>query len=149
MDDITPQHLSSMLQITRKFDGSIISPIVGDINFMHCNINHLTNKLHCVSSMLLAIQEFYNVTPFNFSTYRLIGYHETHSVRISDAGGISKFVHESICGILPRVLLDVVTPGHNQFLILELPSYQQIPPLLFHTDALIFVWLTSTNFWRI
>lgn len=130
MDDITPQPLSSLLQITYRFDGSIIAPASHDLNFMHWNINHLTNKLHLVEQYVaiypgilhvIVISETW-LTSQNFCTYRLHGYHDIHSVISTDGGSISIFVHKSICGITPKVLLDVVTPDRNQFLIVSLPS---------------------------
>src|ERR1700744_603006 len=131
MDDVTPQQLSSLLQVTRNFDGTIVSPSTGDLNCMLWNINHLTNKLHLVEQYVasypgilhvIAIPESW-LTNSNLSTYNLNGYHSTHSVRQNcKGGGISLFVHESICGITPKVLVDVVTPDLNQFLIVELQS---------------------------
>lgn len=134
MDDFTPQQLSSLIQITHKFDGSIATPSTADLNYMHWNINRLTNKLHLVEQYvaiypgilhIIVISETW-LTILNSSTYNLNGYYAIHSVRQSNGGGISVFVHESICGTTPKVLIDVVTPDLNQFLVLELPSVNTI-----------------------
>lgn len=99
----------------------------GDLNLMHWNINYFKNKLHHVASYpgilhIIAISETW-LTPLNFPTFRLRDYHETHSVRQnSKGGGLSVFVHSSICVIAPKTLVDVITPDLNHYLILELPS---------------------------
>src|ERR1700761_7493268 len=80
----------------------------------------IVRKTFCL--YVIAIPESW-LTNSNLSTYNLNGYHSTHSVRQNcKGGGISLFVHESICGITPKVLVDVVTPDLNQFLIVELQS---------------------------
>lgn len=105
-----------MLQIAREFDGSVKKPSESDMNFLHGNINHLTNKLNLVDYAasypgilhVMAISETW-LTPLNKSIFRLNSYRETHSVKQnSRGGGITIFGHESICGIAPKVLLDVV-----------------------------------------
>lgn len=102
---------------------------------MHWSINHLTNKLHLVEQYvacypkilhIIAISETW-LTTSNFSTYNLNGYHVTHSVRQNTSGGgISIFVHESICEIAPKVLVDIVTLDLNHFLVLEISSANTI-----------------------
>lgn len=131
MDEVTPLHLASLLRITRSFDGSILPPAADDLNLMHWNINHLTYKLHhveqyvaCYPGVLhvIAISETW-LTPNNKLTFRLRDYQEIHSVRIDrEGGGISIFVHLSICEIAPKVLVDKITTDLNHFLVVELPA---------------------------
>lgn len=45
MDDFNPVPISNLLRVTHTHDGTVQVPGVDDINFMHWNINHLTNKL--------------------------------------------------------------------------------------------------------
>lgn len=131
MDDFTPLPLARLVRTTRKFDGSIILPDADDLNFMHWNINHLTNKLHLVEQYIASYPGILHVivisetwlTPSNVSTYNLNGYHAVHSVRLNvKGGGISIFLHESVCGIAPKTLVDTVTPDLNHFLVIEVPS---------------------------
>lgn len=131
MDDCSPVQLNSLLKILRQFDGSIIAPNASDLNFMHWNINHLTNKLQFVEQYVAVFPGILHViaisetclTGDNNSTFRLQNYHEQHSVRpTSRGGGISIFVHNSICNTSPKILVDVVTPDRNHFLVLELQS---------------------------
>lgn len=89
MDDISPPHLSNLLQVTRKFDGTVAASSPGDMNLMHWNINHLTNKLNQVEVYVAIFPSMLDVvaksetwlTPLNFLTFKLHGYRETHSVR--------------------------------------------------------------------
>jgi hypothetical protein len=131
MDNFEPPLLSSLLRISREFDGSIITPSVVDLNCMHWNINHLSNKLHRVEQYIasfigilhiIVISETW-LTSLNLSTYRLQNYHEVHNVRQNvGGGGISIFVHNSLCSITPKILIDLVTPHLNHFLVLDSPS---------------------------
>lgn len=131
MNDAIPEMLSGMVRVTHSFDGSIINPALCDLNFMAWNINHLTNKLHLVERYvavfprtlhIIAISETW-LTETNKSTYNLRGYLATHNVRRNvSGGGISIFIHESICKIAPKVLFDVVTPDLNHFLVIEVPT---------------------------
>lgn len=131
MDDFTPSRLSNSLQVQHQLDGSILRPCKGDVNYMHWNINHLTNKMHHVEQYIaiypgilhiIAISETW-LTSLNMATFRLQNYQEIHSVRHqSDGGGLSIFVHNCLCNITPRILTDIVTPDRNQFLVVEVPD---------------------------
>lgn len=131
MDDLNPIPLNDLLRVSRQFDGSIITPNAGDLNCMHWNINHLTNKLHLVELYVaifpgtlhvIAISETW-LTYDIILTFRLRNYHAIHSVRPnSQGGGITIFLHDSICKKSPKVLVDVITSDLNQFLIIELPA---------------------------
>lgn len=71
---------------------------------------------------IIAIAESW-LTPLNHSTFRLKDYCETHQVRSdSGGGGISIFIHKSVCGIDPKILIDAITPNLNHFLIMDIPS---------------------------
>lgn len=131
MNDLIPEELSDMIRVTRKFDGSINNPATFDLNFMAWNINHLTHKLHLVEQYvavfpgilhIIAISETW-LTETNKTTYNLRGYLAIHNVRNNGkGGGISIFLHESICKISPKVLFDIITPDLNHFLVIEVPT---------------------------
>lgn len=109
MDDFRPVSISSLLRITHCHDGTIIAADLGDINLMHWNINHMTNKFDEVELQvasypgllhIIAISETW-LNKYNYSTYQLPGYMAIHNVRSSDGGGISLFIHESLCDTIP------------------------------------------------
>ena len=131
MDDVTPQTLSSLMRVTRRHNGTIIPPSDRDINIMHWNINHLTNKMNevevCRTSYpgtlhIIAITETW-LTIDNRHAFKLLNYTEFHNVRAnSEGGGISIFVHDSLCDTIPKILVDLVTPSRNHFLVLQIPD---------------------------
>lgn len=131
MDDYNPIQLTNLLQVSRQFDGSIITPEANDLNCMRWNINHLTNKLRLVEQYIAIFPGILHViiiseswlTLENKTSFRLQNYYEIHSVRPdSQGGGISIFLHNSICTTAPKVLFDLITPDLNQFVLLELPT---------------------------
>lgn len=131
MDDFVPMTLSSLIQVTKIFDGTIININSDDLNTMHWNINRMTNKLYevelCIASYpgtlhIIVISETW-LTTDNFKTYQIKGYYAIHNFRKnSEGGGISVFVHESICGTNPRLLIDKVTDELHHFLVVEIPD---------------------------
>lgn len=131
MDNTTPLHLSEMMRVNHRYDGTVIASTVDDLNIMHCNINHLTDKLYEVELYVasfpgilhvIAISETW-LTVENCSTYKLLGYQDMHNFRTdSEGGGITLFIHDSICKIAPKVVVNTVTPHLNHFLVVELPS---------------------------
>lgn len=162
MDDVVHEQLSELLRVNHKCDGSVIVPNVGDLNLMHWNINHLTNKLNEVEMRiasfpgilhLIAISETW-LTIYNYCTYRLKGYREIHSVRVNrDGGGISIFAHESICAKPPKILVDIVTEEMNHFLIIEFPSIKTTVAVnslinwncIVWTNRDVYLWVISTS----
>lgn len=130
MDDFEHEAINDMVRVDRCFDGTIIGPNASDINYMAWNINHLTNKLHLVEQYIaiypgiihvIAISETW-LADINKSTYNLRDYVATHNVRQNGAGGgITIYAHQTICQISPKVLVDIVTPDRNHFLVIEIP----------------------------
>lgn len=113
MDDFAPEALSNLVQVEHRHNGTIIQPTSDEINCMHWNINSLAKKLHHVEQNIacypgtlhfVAISET-RLTLSNVSTYQLKGYHAIHNVRHpAEGGGISFFVHDSLCSTTPKVL---------------------------------------------
>lgn len=131
MDDFSPVHLSELIWVTHRHDGSVIAASYDDVHFMHWNINHLTNKLSEVELRIasypgiihvVAISESW-LTPNNCSTYQIRNYQAFHNVRQGkESGGISIFVHKSLCFKNPIILVNTVTSEFHHFLIIEIPS---------------------------
>lgn len=103
MDDVAQEHLSDLLRVIHQCNGAAIAFKAGDLNLLHWNINHLTNKLHEVDLSIasypsilhvIAISETW-LTTSNSYIFRLNGYREIHSVRVDkEGGGLTIFAHE-------------------------------------------------------
>lgn len=118
------------MKVTHRHDGTIIVPYADDINLMHWNINHLTSKLDDVELYVASYPGLLHVVvisetwlnSYNYSTYQLRGYTAYHNVRSTDGGGISIFVHDTLCGIAPDVLVNVTTTQLHHFLVVKIKS---------------------------
>src|ERR1700761_447148 len=95
------------------------------------NINSLFNKLHLVELRIasfpgtlhiIAISET-RLTTGNVSTYQIAGYYAIHNVRHTNkGGGISIYIHESLCGVTTTVINNIVTTELHHFLVVKIPS---------------------------
>lgn len=131
MEDFVPPPLSSFVRVTHKFDGMIATLESDDFNTMHWNVNRLTSKLHqvelCIASFpgtlhLIAISETW-LTTENSLAYQIAGYHAIHNVREDfNGGGVSIFVHNTICGNDPKILVDKISTELHHFLVIEIPQ---------------------------
>lgn len=130
MDDLTPVPLANLLKVTQKFDGTIAEVQSDDLNTIHWNINHLTNKLHQVLLLIVSFPGILHIIAIsetwldveNSSTFNLHGYHAIHNFRRhSEGGGISLFIHKSLCNDTPNIIINEVTNQLHHFLIVEIP----------------------------
>lgn len=130
MDDFQPVPISSLLRVTHRHDGTIIQPNVDEINLMHWNVNHLTNKLEDVELYvasfpgilhIIAISETW-LTMYNYLVFQLLGYTAFHNVRSTNGGGISIFVHNSLCEPTPEVTVNLTTSELHHFLVVKITA---------------------------
>lgn len=131
MDPFTPTSILSQIQVTHKHDGMITAADKNDLNFMHWNIDRMTNKLHlvelCIASFLgilhiIVISETW-LTSENFSTYQIAGYYSFHNFRQwNEGGGVSIYIHQSLCKITPQIITDIVTAEIHHFLVIKIPT---------------------------
>lgn len=131
METFTPTSLSSEILVQHKHDGTILTPDKDDLSYMHWNIRSLTNKLHIVELYIASFPGVLHIivisetwlTPENSFTYQIDGYYAIHNVRQSaDGGGISIFVHRSLCSVTPQIVTDLVTADLHHFLVVRIPS---------------------------
>lgn len=130
MDEFSPVPISTLIRVTHRYDGTLIQPSSDEINSMHWNIRNLTNKLHLVEQRvasypgilhIIAISETC-LTTDNFSTFQLKGYQAIHNVRQHiGGGGISVFIHESLCTQPLTVQTNVFTTDFHHFLVVKIP----------------------------
>jgi len=116
--------------VAHKYNGTILHPDADDINYMHWNVNHLTNKLEDVEIYVASYPGLLHIvtisetwlTPDNYKTYQLPSYTAFHNVRSSDSGGISIFIHDSLCDIMPEVLFNVTSTDLHHFIVIRVES---------------------------
>lgn len=99
-------NLAALLRVSRTCDGVIQKPKASDLNIAHWNVNRLLNKLDeresyidCYPGILhiLIIAETWLI-PITAPLANLNGYRAEHNIRETRrGGGISMFVHESLC----------------------------------------------------
>lgn len=130
MDDFEPVTITSLLRVAHSYNGSILPPSPGDFNVMHWNINHLTNKLDDLELVVasypgllhaVAISETC-LRPENSPMFQLPNYTAFHNVRHSNGGGVSLFIHDSLCDTSPNVLADITTSELHHFLVIDIVS---------------------------
>lgn len=130
MDDISPAPLSSLIRVEHRCDGSVISTTKDEINLLHWNIRDLTNKLHLVELRIATFSGTLHIIVIsetwlnsdNISTYQLNGYQAIHNVRQSKGGGISIFIHESLCKQPPITINNLYTSELHHFLVVRIPT---------------------------
>lgn len=123
-------HLSELLHVIRTCDGMIQKPKATDLNIAHWNINRLFNKIHEVEAYIdtfpgvlhvIIIAETW-LTSLTAPRANLNGYRSVHNFRESSGGGgISIFVHRSLC---PESPIDVrtskITDDLNHFVTIRI-----------------------------
>lgn len=129
MDEFTPSPIRSLLRVMHRYNNEILYAASDEINIMHWNIGQLDNKLQHVELLvasyhgtlhIIVISETW-LTMDNFSTYQLNGYYAIHNIRHPrKGGGISIFIHESLCTNTPTVLADVTTAELHHFLAVKI-----------------------------
>lgn len=130
MDDFSPMPISSLLRVAHKHDGTILLPDAADVDLMHWNINHLTNKLNDVELYVSSFPGLLHVVAIsetwlshdNYDTYNLPGYTAIHNIRSSDGGGVTIFIHDSLCGSAPEVIVNFTSPQLHHFLVVKIES---------------------------
>ena len=131
LDAFIPTQLSSLIRVTHRYDGTIILADKDELNFMHWNINSLFNKLHLVELRIASFPGTLHIidisetrlTTGNVSTYQIAGYYAIHNVRHTNkGGGISIYIHESLCSVTPTVINNIVTTELHHFLVVKIPS---------------------------
>lgn len=98
---------------------------------MHWNIQSVQKKLHEVEFRILsypgtlhiiAISETW-LTSFNHPTYQLAGYQAIHNYRTTTSGGgVSLFIHDSLCSQAPKAIVSSTTTELHHFLVVQIPS---------------------------
>lgn len=131
MDDFTPPTMSSQVNVTHKFDGSILPPSRDDINTMYWNINRINGKLDLIELAIASYPSILHVATIgetflnkdNHSSFQIKGYQAFHNFRCDmGGGGISIFIHESICSDRMRTSVNIVSSEFHHFLAITLPS---------------------------
>lgn len=134
MDVQDPVSISSLLKIAHKHNGTILQPHGDDINVMHWNVNHLTNKLEDVTLYvssypgrlhIVIISETW-LRDDNHSFFQLPGYTAFHNVRSSYGGGLAIFIHDSLCDIKPEVICNTTTADLHHFLVVRVQAIDTI-----------------------
>lgn len=128
MDDIQPESIATLIKVSHRYDGTVCKPDADDLNFMHWNVNHLTNKLQDVELHVASFPGLLHVVAIsetwlnvnNFQVYQLRNYTSIHNIRSSEGGGISIFIHDTLCNEPPTVLANVTTSLLHHFLVVEL-----------------------------
>lgn len=138
MNNLTPENLSNMLQVTHRHNGTIIPPSADELNTMYWNIRSLNKKMSevelCISSYpgmlhIIAISEIW-LNENNYAIFAYLGYYAIHCTRINTKGvsifihtkGVSIFIHDSLCKMAPKVSVNIVGPDLNHFLVVDIPS---------------------------